>query len=114
MLAPIKQYDCYISHNGSAAAMTLPTSYNASNPSDSSPAGPGAQQQVLLLTCLGLHTCAAMHPECMYSHGGHESLQCFSLHGTARESSNSPECKVQRTVLSRIAIVWRIERDQTC
>ncbi|CAL5218931.1 g680 [Coccomyxa viridis] len=45
MLAPVKQYDCYISHNGSAAAMTLPTSYNASNPSDSSPAGPGMQQQ---------------------------------------------------------------------
>ena len=46
MLAPVRQYDCYISHNGSAAAMTLPTSYNASNPSESSPAGPGTQQQV--------------------------------------------------------------------
>ena len=52
MLAPVKQYDCYIANMGSAAAMTLPTSYNASAPSDSSPAGHGVPQQVLLLTSL--------------------------------------------------------------
>lgn len=46
-LAPIKRLDCFIASTGGTAYMTLPTSYNASNPSDSSPAGPSTQQQVL-------------------------------------------------------------------
>ena len=46
VLAPVKQYDCYIANTGGTAYMTLPTSYNASNPSESSPAGSGVQQQV--------------------------------------------------------------------
>ena len=49
MMERIKQYDCFIAHTGATTAATLPTSYNASNPSDSSPAGPGVQQQVLMM-----------------------------------------------------------------
>jgi hypothetical protein len=45
----IKQYDCFIAHTGSSTVATLPTSYSASNPSDSSPAEPGLQQQVLMM-----------------------------------------------------------------
>ena len=61
MLAPVVQYECYFASTGGAAPMTLPTSYNASFPSEGSPAGPGLQQQVLLLTCLGLPTITVKH-----------------------------------------------------
>ena len=50
MLAPVGQYECYFASTGGAAPMTLPTSYNASFPSEGSPAGPGLQQQVMPLT----------------------------------------------------------------
>lgn len=106
MLAPVKQYDCYISHNGSAAAMTLPTSYNASNPSDSSPAGPGMQQQVLLLSCVGLHTCVAKHSKACRARRT-ELLRCVSSYGTVHESSLQADerfqVQVQRAILRTLA-----------
>lgn len=80
MLAPVKQYDCYIANMGSAAAMTLPTSYNASAPSDSSPAGPGVPQQVLLLTFLApfpLLLCVLMQAKSQRA----LPLLCISSHG---------------------------------
>ena len=49
-LASARRWDCYVAHTGGAAFMALPTSYSASSPADSSPAGPSAAQQVLCLS----------------------------------------------------------------
>ena len=50
VLAPARRWDCYMAHTGGATFMALPTSYSASSPADSSPAGPSAAQQVLCLS----------------------------------------------------------------
>ena len=97
MLAPVKQYDCYIANMGSAAAMTLPTSYNASAPGDSSPAGPGVPQQVLLPASLGCPSSADMLPDAGRAQRA-VPLLCISSRGVPQHlaplltSLYCPEC----------------------
>ena len=50
VLAPARRWDCYIAHTGGTAFMTLPTSYSASSPADSSPGQRSTAQQVRCLS----------------------------------------------------------------